>query len=276
MQGYNDQTRVTLYREVKAKDVVIPDACITEAMAPKGTENKDKWVKIQRAKLWKEAIAAATVLEKVETFDIDVASHRQSKQVTKPAVMETHTPLVVKAKDVFNRKYAEVRLNAQGLQTAPAGTDSRQVNDRGRRLTQTGTKQKSGTFVPAYDVKANTNLNNVYLTPAYVRADKVSVVKLLGLKAFPAGTTVTVTNVNAEGEGAPAEVHTRSFVAKKGSGSLHLRAMQNARLRITVSYPVVKDKAQGSSYTFETRVPMASGKPVIAKRGMRYYRINAL
>ncbi|MCA9666481.1 MAG: hypothetical protein KC503_12860 [Myxococcales bacterium] len=273
VKGYNEGSKVTAHRQLKSNDIVLPDTCMGGLCASKDKKitNRKKLLKKQRSREWRKAVASALNYEQFNDLDINVASANQEQKKHSPAVMETHTPFKLLGKDVFGRKYATVHGNVEGL---PTRNENTQRQQGGR--TQPGTISHSGMHVPAYDIAANTNPKNIFITPAYTRGDTFkgeAQAKMLGLAAFPAGTTITVTNTRLEGLGIGAERHTVSFKASKsGSGAQVFEALQRDRLRVSVSYPAVQNQAHGQTHTFYLRVPRAAGKEAIKARGVKYYR----
>jgi hypothetical protein len=266
MTGYNEGSRVTLKLQQKSAKVELPDACqIPAGKRPAKVTNPAKLAKKQRSKAWRQAVAKALNFQQLEQFQVNVASHKQTQTEQRANIMPTHTPYKLEARDAFNRKYATIQGHAQGLQT----TAPRQVNRPQSGYTQYGSQTDSGLHVPAYDVKANTNTDNLYVTPAYRKGDVVQS-KVLGLAAFPAGSKVSITNTRMEGAGEAN--HTVSFKASKsGSGGIVVPGLQRDKLRVTVSFDAVQNKAAASSYSFNTRIPTVAGRPAFQARGINYY-----
>lgn len=264
--GYNEGSKLTLKLQQKSATVVLPESCPGCAdAAPKGLKNKKKWAKKQRSKAWRKAVSQALRYEKLEQFQTTVPSHKQTQTEQRANLLPTHTPYKVEGRDAFNRKYATLKGNAQGLPTSPA----RQVNRRQGSYTQYGSQTDSGLHVPAFDVKANTNTANLYITPAYQKGEAVQT-KVLGLAAFPAGAKVTITNTRMQGEGQAN--HTVSFVASRsGSGSIAVPGLQRDKLKVTVGFDAVQKQAAAAAYSFNTRIPTVAGRPAFQARGINYY-----
>lgn len=270
MTGYNEGTKADLYIQNKSEKVQLPESCPGCAEAPsKRMKNPRKWAKKQRSKAWRAAVAKALNYEKLETFTITVPSHKQTQTEQRGNVLPAHTPVKVTARGSFGRKYATVHGHAQGLPTRNAGQTTRNQQVYGRNYTQYGDVSESGLHLPAFDVKANINTDNIYITPAYQKGERVQS-KVLGLAAFPAGAQITVTNLRMQGAGEAD--HTVSFRASRsGSGSIAVPGLQNDKLQVQVSFPQLQNAAQGASHAFNVRIPRASGRPAIKARGIKYY-----
>lgn len=267
MTGYNEGSRVTLKLQQKSAKVELPDSCpgCAGGKAPKKLTNPAKWAKKQRSQAWRQAVAKALSFQQLEQFQVNVASHKQTQTEQRANIMPTHTPYKLEGRDAFNRKYATIQGHAQGLPTSGA----RQVTRPQGAYTQYGSSTDSGLHVPAYDVKANTNTDNLYVTPAYRKGEAVQS-KVLGLAAFPAGSRVSITNTRMEGAGEAG--HTVAFTASKsGSGGIVVPGLQRDKLRVTVSFAAVQDQAAASSYSFNTRIPTVAGRPAFQARGINYY-----
>jgi hypothetical protein len=273
MKGYNEGSKVTLKLQQKSGKVQLPESCpgCAGGKTPKKLTNPAKWAKKQRSKAWRQAVSKALKFEQLEQFQVTVPSHAQTQTEQRANIMPTHTPYKVEGRDAFNRKYATIQGNAEGLTTAVRRT-SRQQRVGGYNYNQSGAVSDSGLHVPAYDVKANTNTENLYVTPAYQKGGTVQS-KVLGLAAFPAGAKVSITNTRMEGAGEAS--HTVSFTASKsGSGGIVVPGMQRDKLRVTVSFDAVKDKAAASAYSFNTRIPAVAGRPAFQARGINYYSVG--
>lgn len=268
MTGYNEGSKVTLALQAKSEKVAIPESCpgCTQTPPKQGKLSPERWAKKQRSQAWQKAVAEAQRWERLETFTTTVPSHAQTQTEQRANVLPTHTPYKLAGKDPFNRSYATLQGNVAGLPTS-AGTGVQRQNGR---YTQYGTQTSSGLHVPGYDVGANTNAQNLFITPAYQLADGKVQAKILGLAAFPAGSKITVTNLRKQGAGEPD--HTVSFVASKsGSGRTIITGLQRDMLQVTVSFDGVANQAHAVSHSFNVRIPKASGKPAFKARGIVYY-----
>jgi len=47
--------------------------------------------------------------------------------------------------------------------------------------------------------------------------------------------------------------------------------LQRDKLRVTVAFDAVQNKAAASSHSFDVRVPTVSGRPAFSARGIQYY-----
>jgi hypothetical protein len=269
MTGYNEGSRVTLKVQQKSAKVAIPESCPGCAAAPpKGVKNKRKWARKQRSKAWRAAVSQALNFQALESFTTTVASHKQTQTEQRKNELPTHTPYRVEGRGPFGRKYATQQGNVEGLTTANKQI-SRDVRNGRYTTRQYGNQNDSGLHVPAYNVGANTNAQNLYITPAYKAGDRVQA-KIVGLAAFPAGSKVTVTNLRMQGAGVAG--HTVTFNASRsGSGSIAVAGMQRDKLRVTVSYDAVNNKAAAASHSFDVRIPRVSGRPAFSARGINYY-----
>jgi hypothetical protein len=266
MTGYNEGSKATLALQTKSEKVAIPESCpgCTQTPPKTGKLSPERWAKKQRSQAWQKAVAEAQRWERLETFTTTVPSHAQTQTEQRANILPTHTPYKLSARDPFNRKYATLQGNVAGLPT-----NAVQVNRNVNGYTQYGTDSKSGLHVPAYDLGANTNGQNLFITPAYQKGDAVQA-KILGLAAFPAGSKVTVTNLRMQG--ASEANHTVSFTASKsGSGGILVSGLQRDMLQVTVSFDAVANQAQAASHSFNVRIPKASGKPAFKTRGIVYY-----
>ncbi len=266
LKGYNEGSKVNLLLQSKSAKVAVPESCPgCSEVAPKGKLSEKRWAQKQRSQVWRKAVAEAQRWERLETFTTNVPSHAQTQTEQRANVLPTHTPYKLIAKDPFNRKYAKVQGQVAGLPTESRGIQ--QPHSSG--YTQHGTEISGGLHVPAYDTNANTNAENLFITPAYDKAGKVQA-KLLGLAAFPAGAKITITNLRKQGAGEAD--HTVQFTASKsGSGSIAVEGFQRDMLQVTVSYDAVANQANGTSHSFTVRIPKMSGKPAFKTRGIAYY-----
>jgi hypothetical protein len=268
MTGYNEGSTVRMATQVQSRGIALPEPCAgcKPGRRTRKITNPRKLARKARSRAWRAAVSNALSWEPVAEVKTTVNSHKETQIHESTAVMPTHTPMKITARGPFGRKYAKVQTNVEGLPTTPAGTTRRQVIVHGSRYSQTGNIDNSGLHVPAYAPWATTA--NVFVTPAYNKGDRAEV-KLLGLAAFPAGSTITVRNMRLASEGA--DGHTASFTASRsGSGAVRIPGFQNDKLQVTVSYPAVDNQAHGSSHSFTVRVPRTSGKPAIKARGIRY------
>jgi hypothetical protein len=239
---------------------------VGRASKGKKVTNPRKLARKARSKAWRQAVGKAQSWEQVAEITTTVNSHKETQTHQSPAVMPTHTPMRIKAKGTFGRKYAAIHTNVAGLPTETTNTQ-RTTNIRNRNFTQQGTISNSGMHVPAYTSWANTK--NVYVTPAYGTRGQEQV-KMLGLAAFPAGAKITVTNMRLKSEGAAN--NSVNFVSNtSGSGGIVVPGLQNDKLQVNVSYAAKDNASHASNHSFQVRVPRASGKPAIKARGIRYY-----
>jgi hypothetical protein len=269
MTGYNEGSKVTLALQTKSEKVAIPESCpgCTQTPPKQGKLSPERWAKKQRSQAWQKAVAEAQRWERLETFTTTVPSHAQTQTEQRANELPTHTPYKLTGKDPFNRTYAKLQGNVAGLATRNDGQVSRPA---GGGYTQYGSVTSSGLHVPACDVGANTNAQNLFITPAYQLADGKVQAKILGLAAFPAGSKITVTNLRKQGAGEAD--HTVSFVASKsGSGRTIISGLQRDMLQVTVSFDGVANQAHAASHSFNVRIPKASGKPAFKARGIVYY-----
>jgi len=268
MTGYNEGSKVSLLLQQKSAKVAVPESCpgCTDGAPLKGKMSPEKWARKQRSLAWQKAVSQAQRWERLDTFTTTVPSHAQTQTEQRANVLPTHTPYKLAGKDPFNRTYATLQGQVEGLPTTGAVQVTRQVNG----YTQYGSQTQSGLHIPAYDVAANTNAENVYITPAYEK-DGVVQAKLLGLAAFPAGAKVSITNTRKQGASEPD--HTVEFTASKsGSGSKVIQGLQRDKLHVTVSFDGVANQAHPTSYSFDVRIPKMSGKPAFKTRGIVYYQ----
>jgi hypothetical protein len=270
MTGYMEGSKVTLKVQQKSAKVAIPESCPGCAAAPpKGLKNKRKWARKQRSRAWRAAVSKALSFQTLETFTTTVPSHKQTQTVKRKNELPTHTPYRVEARGPFGRKYATQKGNVEGLPTTRDKQISRDVRNGRYTTKQYGNQNDSGLHVPAHNVGANTNAQNLYITPAYKKGERVQA-KIVGLAAFPAGSKVTVTNLRMQGAGEAG--HTVSFNASRsGSGSIAVAGLQRDKLRVSVSYDAVNKRAAGSSHSFDIRIPRVSGRPAFSARGINYY-----
>jgi hypothetical protein len=180
----------------------------------------------------------------------DVASPKQTVTVDKPEHLATHAPLTLRGRDMYNRPLTPVRVTAEGLQETRSNNSWR---DGGRTVTQTTTT--GGALVEPY--KPWAKMENVYTTPAFEKEGK-SVIKVLGLAAFPRNATVKFTNTRMRGEGLPGATVTLDKMSSAGAGDQIVPAMQGERIEVEVSYPEIPGKARGARETYFFDVPLSS------------------
>lgn len=262
LTGYNENSKVSVKTQQPSANLVLPTGCPLPSIDPKSKLSPERQVRRAKSRQWQAAVSQALQMQTLLTHRTTEPSARQTNVVERPELLATHTPVVVEARDQFNRRYAKVVTNVKGL---PLALDSYYQN--GYHFD----RQTGGTLVPAYASWANTG--NVFITPAYDRNGRQQV-KLLGLAAFPIGAKVSVTNTRLEGEGAADHTVTVARTSKSGTAALALPGLQGDKLRVTVSFDAVSNQAVGSTYTFHTRVPKASGEPAIKARGIRYYPVT--
>jgi hypothetical protein len=262
LAGYNENSKVTIKAQQPSANLVLPTGCPQPSSATKSKLSPERQARRAKSRQWQAAVSQALQMQELLTHRTSQPSARQTNVVERPELLATHTPVVVEARDQFNRRYARVVTNVKGL---PVYSDG---------FSQNGyyyDRQTGGTVVPAYASWANTS--NVFITPAYDRNGSQQV-KLLGLAAFPIGAKVSVTNTRLEGEGAANHTVTVDRTSKSGTAALALPGLQGDKLRVRVSFDPVANQAAGSEYIFYTRVPKASGEPAIKARGIRYYPVT--
>jgi hypothetical protein len=271
MTGYNEGTKIDLLLQQKSAKVAVPESCpgCTDGAPLKGKMSPEKWARKQRSLAWQKAVSQAQRWERLDGFTTTVPSHAQTQTEQRGNVLPTHTPYKLAGKDPFNRRYATLQGRVEGLPTTGAVQVTRPASNG---YTQYGSQTQSGLHIPAYDVGANTNAENLYITPAYQKGEQVQA-KLLGLAAFPAGAKVTITNLRKQGASEPD--HTVQFTASKsGSGSIAVQGLQRDMLQVSVSFDGVANQEHATSYSFNVRIPKMSGKPAFKSRGIVYYQAS--
>lgn len=181
----------------------------------------------------------------------EVDSPKQTMVVQKQEHLATHAPVTVTGRDMYGRPLTPVRTTAQGL---PQTSHDQHVQlDRWNTATDTTTT--GGTLVEPY--KPWAKMENVYTTPAFEKDGK-TVIKVLGLAAFPRNATVKFTNTRMRGEGDPGATVTLDKMSNAGAGDQIVPAMQGDRIEIEVSYPEIPNQARGASQKYTFDVPLAS------------------